>query len=84
MEDLEPEEQERVKKMLTRLMELGIGAVYNDEGDDVPYSPVDCQDREEALILILIIIQFREGVGLVINFHKVGNIKVSILLCGGQ
>ncbi len=42
IEDLPPEEQERVKRMLVKLMELGIGAVYGDEDDGEAEALVDC------------------------------------------
>jgi hypothetical protein len=42
LEDLPEEERERVKRMLVKLMEMGIGAVYGDEVDDQPDAAVDC------------------------------------------
>jgi Fe-S-cluster containining protein len=39
-----PEEQRRIKRMLERLMELGIGAVYADE-DGGREASVDCEAR---------------------------------------
>jgi Fe-S-cluster containining protein len=42
LEDLPEEEQERVKRMLVKLMEMGIGAVHGDEEDGEPDAIVDC------------------------------------------
>jgi Fe-S-cluster containining protein len=58
LEDLPPEEQERVKQMLIRLMELGIGAVYGDEGDSDESARVDCKDRLEHCRSVCCTFQF--------------------------
>lgn len=42
--ELSPEERAYASRMLVRLMELGIGAVYADE-EDGEEAPVDCGER---------------------------------------
>jgi len=46
-DDIEMSEEQRayVKKMLKRLMELGIGAVYGDEDDSENTAVFDCAER---------------------------------------
>lgn len=43
--ELSPEERAYVSRMLLRLMELGIGAVYGDEEEGEEAVPVDCGER---------------------------------------
>lgn len=45
---LSEEEKAYIKKMLERLMELGVGAVYGDEDDTEETVLMDCEERKES------------------------------------
>lgn len=47
IDDLPPEEREQVKRMLLKLMKMGIGAVYGDEDDGEGETCVDCSSMLE-------------------------------------
>ncbi|MGD2080614.1 MAG: YkgJ family cysteine cluster protein [Nitrospirota bacterium] len=47
LEDLPPEEREHVKRMLLKLMRMGIGAVYGEEDAEGGEALVDCEPRLE-------------------------------------
>ena len=43
--DMPPEERERLLAAMMRMMELGVGVVYGDEGPGVPDASLDCSER---------------------------------------
>ncbi len=62
-EALSPEERVRVLRVMERMLELGMAAVYGDEAPDVPDAVVDCQaclDRCRARCCTLVFALTRE------------------------
>ena len=55
---LSPDEKERIIRVLEKMMEMGIGAVYGDEDDGVPDAAVDCEKRMNTCRSICCTFQF--------------------------